>query len=93
MGVSQVGVRKRIMDGVLEIHKKQWDMPRNNLPYNRAIRCQFAILLMNYTPLRTVWCMWLSQVEITYLWQSCVEIEGYSIVYFEHIAVLEAPHR
>ena len=46
MGVSQVGVRKRIMDGVLEIHKKQWDMPRNNLPYNRAIRCQLA---MTYT--------------------------------------------
>ena len=39
MGVSQVGVRKRILDGILEIHKKQWDMPQNNLPYNRPIKC------------------------------------------------------
>ena len=27
------------------------------------------------------------------MWQSCVETEGYSIAYFERIAVLEAPYR
>ena len=27
------------------------------------------------------------------MWQSHVEIEGYSVVYFDRIAVFEAPHR
>ena len=27
------------------------------------------------------------------MWQSRVEIEGYSIAYFDHIAVFEAPYR
>ena len=26
------------------------------------------------------------------VWQSCVEIEGYSIAYFDHIAAFEAPY-
>ena len=30
---------------------------------------------------------------IKYMWQSCVEIEGYSIAYFDHIAAFEAPYR
>ena len=28
-----------------------------------------------------------------YMWQSCVEIEGYFVVYFDRIAVFEAPYR
>ena len=28
-----------------------------------------------------------------YLWQSCVEIEGYSIMYFDRIAVFEVLYR
>ena len=29
-----------------------------------------------------------------YMWQSCIEIEGYSIAYFDHIAaVFEVPYR
>ena len=27
------------------------------------------------------------------MWQSCVEIEGYSVAYFDRIAVFEAPYR
>ena len=27
------------------------------------------------------------------MWQSCVEIEGYSIAYFDHITVFEALYR
>ena len=27
------------------------------------------------------------------MWQSCVEIKGYSVAYFDHIAVFEAPYR
>ena len=29
----------------------------------------------------------------TYMWQSCVEIEDYSITYFDRITVFEAPYR
>ena len=28
-----------------------------------------------------------------HIWQSCVEIEGYSVAYFDCIAVFEAPYR
>ena len=38
VGVSQVGARKRILDGILEVHKKQWKMPKDILPYNKSIR-------------------------------------------------------
>ena len=31
--------------------------------------------------------------EVLYMWQSRVEIEGYSVVYFNDIAVFEAPYR
>ena len=34
-----------------------------------------------------------SFVEWHYLWQSRVEIEGYSGAHFDHIAVFEAPYR
>ena len=27
------------------------------------------------------------------MWQSCVEIEGYSVMYFDRIAAFEAPYR
>ena len=30
---------------------------------------------------------------LLYMWQSSVEIEGYSIVYFDHIAAFEVTHR
>ena len=26
MGISQVGVRKRLLDGIRDLHKKEWDM-------------------------------------------------------------------
>ena len=28
-----------------------------------------------------------------YMWQSHVEVEGYSVAYFDHIAAFEAPYR
>ena len=31
------------------------------------------------------------QVKL-YMWQSCVEIEGYFVAYFDRIAVFEAPY-
>ena len=30
---------------------------------------------------------------IKHMWQSCVEIEGYSVAYFDRIADFEAPYR
>ena len=30
---------------------------------------------------------------LSHMWQSCVEIEGYSVAYFDRIAVFEAPYR
>lgn len=39
MGVAQVGWRKKILNGVLEVHKREWIMPDNPLPYGRPIRC------------------------------------------------------
>ena len=30
---------------------------------------------------------------LEYVWQSCVEIEGYSVAYFNRIATFEAPYR
>ncbi len=40
MGVSQVGARKKILSGILEVHKKEWTMPeaKTALPYSRPIR-------------------------------------------------------
>ena len=38
MGVSKVGYRKKILNGVLEVHKREWTMPENPLPYGRPIR-------------------------------------------------------
>ena len=29
---------------------------------------------------------------VLHMWQSCVEIEGYSVAYFKRIAVFEAPY-
>ena len=33
-----MGVRKKILDGILGIHKREWDMPKQILPYNKSIR-------------------------------------------------------
>ena len=33
------------------------------------------------------------QVYILYMWQSRVEIEGYSVAYFDRIAAFKAPYR
>ena len=38
MGVAQVGARKKILNGVLEVHKREWLMPDCQLPYGRPIR-------------------------------------------------------
>ena len=32
-------------------------------------------------------------VQVYYYWQSRVEIEGYSVVYFDRIAAFKAPYR
>ena len=31
-------------------------------------------------------------ISVAYMWQSCVEIEGYSVTYFEHITEFEVPY-
>ena len=41
---------------------------------------------------------YLSSIYLTmklyiHMWQSCVEIKGYSVVYFDRIAAFEAPYR
>ena len=38
MGVAQVGWRKKILNGVLDVHKRDWNMPENPLLYGRPIR-------------------------------------------------------
>ena len=38
MGVVRVGQRKKILNGVLEVHKREWAMPDDPLPYGRPIR-------------------------------------------------------
>lgn len=38
MGVARVGQRKKILNGVLEVHKREWAMPDDPLPYGRPIR-------------------------------------------------------
>ena len=38
MGVAKVGCRKKILNGVLEVHKREWPMPENPLPFGRPIR-------------------------------------------------------
>lgn len=38
MGVAQVGARKKILNGVLDVHKREWVMPEKPLPYGRPIR-------------------------------------------------------
>ena len=30
------------------------------------------------------------ELNVTYTWQSCIEIKGYSVVYFDRIAAFEA---
>lgn len=39
IGVAEVGARKKILNAVLEVHKKEWRMPENGLPFSRPIRC------------------------------------------------------
>ena len=34
-----------------------------------------------------------TEIYWTYMWQSRVEIDDYSVAYFDHIAVFEAPYR
>lgn len=38
VGVAQVGARKKILNGVLEVHKREWVMPENPQLYGRPIR-------------------------------------------------------
>lgn len=38
VGVAQVGCRKKILNGVLEVHKREWSMPDSQLPFGRPIR-------------------------------------------------------
>ena len=38
MGVTKVGSRKKILNGILEVHKMEWKMPENSLPYSRPIK-------------------------------------------------------
>ena len=42
VGVAQVGSRKKILNGVLEVHKREWSMPDSQLPFGRPIRCEGA---------------------------------------------------
>ena len=32
-------------------------------------------------------------INLVHMWQSCVEIEGYSIAYFDRIVAFEAPSK
>ena len=39
MGISQIGVRKKILDGIMAVHKKEWE--KSSLPavqYNKTVR-------------------------------------------------------
>lgn len=48
MGVTQVGVRKRLLDSILEVHKREWDMPKEAVPLNRTISGpEAAVILSN----------------------------------------------
>lgn len=39
VGIEQVGVRRRILESVVSMHKQQWRMPKDaGLPTNRQIR-------------------------------------------------------
>ena len=38
MGISEVGIRKKIIASIAEVHKKEWHMPTNALPYGKALR-------------------------------------------------------
>ena len=38
MGISEVGTRKKILTGVAEVHKREWDMPSSALPHDKALR-------------------------------------------------------
>ena len=38
VGVTQVGVRKTILDSITNIHKSAWKMPPNQQLYNRTLR-------------------------------------------------------
>ena len=38
MGISEVGIRKKILGSIAEVHKKEWHMPTNALPHDRALR-------------------------------------------------------
>ena len=49
--------------------------------------------LKRYMYLLTTNATTVSFLLTTYMWQSRVEIEGYSVVYFDRIAAFEAPYR
>ena len=51
-------------------------------------------IVVNYDLTHCAFLGWLYiQVRQKYMWQSCVEIEGYSVAYFDRIVAFEAPYR
>lgn len=47
MGISQLGVRKKILDGVMSVHKKDWE--KSSLPqlqYNKQVSCAEALAVV-----------------------------------------------
>jgi hypothetical protein len=39
MGIKQLGVRKKILDGIMSVHKKEWEKTSiPTLQYNRQVR-------------------------------------------------------
>ena len=51
MGINQIGVRKKIIDGIHAVHKKEWES--SSLPtvhYNKQLR--YAIISLSLTQLQ-----------------------------------------
>ena len=42
MGISEVGIRKKIVASIAEVHKKDWHMPTNPLPHGKALRYMYV---------------------------------------------------
>ena len=80
------------------ITQERQDTPRARIMIYRPIRTpEDFIMLQSDIDSLTSWTeqnfLQFNADKYKYMWQSHVEIEGYSVAYFDRIAVFEAPYR
>ena len=72
------------LDSVCKFHPPQWKF---------MVRCFEHDDHLWFVHRTAIYNIWKSVENITDMWQSRVEMEGYSIAYFDRIVAFEAPYR